>query len=78
MSQVHARHILLETNEIEDDETVRQKLAQIRERIAGGENFEAIASVTSADTGSAAQGGDLGWQGPGYVRRPSSSSRSTR
>jgi peptidyl-prolyl cis-trans isomerase SurA len=65
VSQVHARHILLETNEIEDDETVRQKLARIRERIQGGEDFEAIAAVTSADASSAAKGGDLGWQGPG-------------
>jgi len=65
VSQVHARHILLQTNEIEDDETTRQKLSQIRERIVHGESFEAIASVTSADTSSAALGGDLGWQGPG-------------
>lgn len=65
VSQVHARHILLQTNEIDDDDTVRQKLSQVRERILGGENFEAIASVTSADVSSAAQGGDLGWQGPG-------------
>ena len=65
VSQVHARHILLQTNAIEDDETVRQKLLQFRERILGGEAFEAIASVNSADGGSAANGGDLGWQGPG-------------
>ena len=54
-----------ETNEIEDDETVRQKLVAIRERILSGESFEAIASVTSADPASAANGGDLDWQGPG-------------
>jgi peptidyl-prolyl cis-trans isomerase SurA len=65
VSQVHARHILMKTNEVEDDETVRQKLAKIRERVMKGESFEAIASVTSADTGSAANGGDLGWVGPG-------------
>jgi peptidyl-prolyl cis-trans isomerase SurA len=65
VSQVHARHILLETNEIEDDETVRQKLTGMRERILGGEDFEAIAAVTSADKGSAGKGGDLDWQGPG-------------
>ena len=65
VSQVHARHILLATNEIEDDETVRQKLSQIRGRILGGESFEAIAAVTSADVASAAKGGDLDWQGPG-------------
>jgi len=65
VSQVHARHILLQTNAIEDDDTVRQKLLQFRERILKGEAFEAIASVNSADGGSAANGGDLGWQGPG-------------
>lgn len=65
VSQTHARHILLRTNAIEDDETVRQKLSEIRARIVAGESFEAIASVTSADPGSAANGGDLGWVGPG-------------
>ena len=65
VSQVHARHILMTTNEVEDDETVRQKLVKIRERIEKGESFETIASVTSEDTGSAANGGDLGWVGPG-------------
>ena len=65
VSQVHARHILMKPNEVEDDDTVRQKLAQIRERVLGGEDFEAVASVTSEDPGSAAPGGDLGWVGPG-------------
>jgi peptidyl-prolyl cis-trans isomerase SurA len=65
VSQVHARHILLETNAVEDDDTVRQKLTQFRERILKGDSFEAIASVNSADPGSAAKGGDLGWVGPG-------------
>jgi len=65
VSQVHARHILLETNAIEDDDAVRQKLVQFRERILKGDSFEAIASVNSADSGSAAKGGDLGWVGPG-------------
>jgi peptidyl-prolyl cis-trans isomerase SurA len=65
VSQVHVRHILMKPNEVEDDQTVRQKLVQIRERVLKGESFEAIASVTSADPGSAASGGDLGWTGPG-------------
>jgi peptidyl-prolyl cis-trans isomerase SurA len=65
VSQVHARHILMKPNEVEDDETVRQKLAQIRERVLKGESFETVASVTSEDPGSAAAGGDLGWAGPG-------------
>jgi peptidyl-prolyl cis-trans isomerase SurA len=66
VSQVHARHILLRTNELEDDQTIQQKLAGIRKRIVeGGEDFGAIAAVTSQDPGSGAQGGDLGWAGPG-------------
>jgi len=66
VSQVHARHILLRTNELEDDQTVQQKLADIRKRVLeGGEDFGAIAAVTSNDPGSAAQGGDHGWAGPG-------------
>jgi len=65
VSQVHARHILLETNAIEDDDAVRQKLTQFRDRILQGESFETIASVNSIDPGSAAKGGDLGWVGPG-------------
>jgi peptidyl-prolyl cis-trans isomerase SurA len=65
VSQVHARHILMTTNAVEDDETVRQKLSKIRERILNGEDFAAIASVSSADPASAAAGGDLGWTGPG-------------
>jgi hypothetical protein len=56
VAQVHARHILLETNAIEDDDTVRQKLTQFRDRILGGEAFDAIAAVNSADPGSAARG----------------------
>jgi peptidyl-prolyl cis-trans isomerase SurA len=65
VEQVHARHILLETNAIEDDDTVRQKLIQFRDRILGGEAFDAIAAVNSDDQGSAARGGDLGWANPG-------------
>src|SRR5687767_7442328 len=66
VAQVHARHILLRTNELEDDQTVEQKLGNIRERVLnGGEDFGAIAAVTSQDPGSAADGGDLGWSGPG-------------
>ena len=67
VSQIHARHILLQTNAVEDDDTVRQKLTQFRDRILKGESFEAIASVNSADPGSAAKGGDLGWVSPGTL-----------
>src|SRR5450631_3800834 len=65
VNQVHVRHILLKPNELDDDETVRQKLAKLRDRILKGEDFAGIASATSEDPGSAPDGGDLGWSGPG-------------
>src|ERR1700732_3800682 len=33
INQIHVRHILMKTNELDDDETVRQKLSKLRERI---------------------------------------------
>jgi peptidyl-prolyl cis-trans isomerase SurA len=65
VNQIHLRHILIKTNELDDDETVRQKLTKLRERILAGEDFAGIASTTSQDPGSAPDGGDLGWSGPG-------------
>src|SRR6202161_4135151 len=65
VNQIHVRHILKKTNELDDDATVREKLAKIRQRILNGEDFAGIASATSEDPGSAPDGGDLGWSGPG-------------
>ncbi len=69
VNQVNARHILIKTNELQDDATVKQKLENIRDRIVNkGENFAAVASVVSEDPGSASEGGNLGWANPGtYV-----------
>jgi peptidyl-prolyl cis-trans isomerase SurA len=64
VNQVHARHILMRTNELQDDATVKQKLEALRKRVLDGEDFGGLASVTSEDPGSAAQGGDLGWETP--------------
>jgi peptidyl-prolyl cis-trans isomerase SurA len=65
INQIHVRHILMKPNELDDDETVRQKLAKLRDRIEKGESFAGIASTASEDPGSAPDGGDLGWTGPG-------------
>jgi len=65
INQIHVRHILMKTNELDDDETVRQKLSKLRDRILKGEEFAGLASTNSADPGSAPDGGDLGWSGPG-------------
>jgi len=65
VEQVRSRHILLRPTEVQDDATTRQRLADLRERILAGEDFEALASVTSEDPASATAGGDLGWTSPG-------------
>ena len=65
VEQIHARHILMKPNELQDDATVRGKLATIRDRIEKGEDFAGLAQTTSEDPGSAAEGGDLGWTNPG-------------
>src|SRR5580692_8861074 len=65
VNQIHVRHILLKPNELDDDATVREKLMRLRQRILNGEDFAGIASTASEDPGSAPDGGDLGWSGPG-------------
>jgi peptidyl-prolyl cis-trans isomerase SurA len=64
VEQVHVRHILLKTNALQDDATVRQRLEQIRQGILKGESFAAAAAAASQDPGSASEGGDLGWESP--------------
>jgi peptidyl-prolyl cis-trans isomerase SurA len=64
VEQIHLRHILLKTNALQDDATVRQRLEQIRQQIVNGESFAVAASAASQDPGSASDGGDLGWQSP--------------
>ncbi len=58
VNEVHARHILVKTKE-EADTIVKQ--------LNGGAKFEEIAKEKSSDPGSGAQGGDLGWFGPGQM-----------
>jgi len=64
-NQTRARHILITTNEVLDDYSAEQKLNEIREQVLAGDDFAAVAKAVSEDPGSAIEGGDLGWQGPG-------------
>ena len=65
VTQTHARHILVRTNEIVSDDDAKLRLAQLRQRIVGGDDFATLARAHSDDTGSALKGGDLGWASPG-------------
>lgn len=65
VEQVHVRHILLKTNALQDNATVRQRLEKIRKKILAGKvKFAVVASAVSQDPGSASKGGNLGWQSP--------------
>ncbi len=61
LDQYRARHILIRTDEIINDEQAETILTEFRQRIVDGEDFGDIARRESDDPGSALQGGDLGW-----------------
>ena len=60
VAQTRARHILLRTNAQLSESTARERLNDLRKRIAGGLDFATAAKDNSQD-GSAREGGDLGW-----------------
>ncbi|HAW25616.1 MAG: SurA N-terminal domain-containing protein [Gammaproteobacteria bacterium] len=62
--QRRAAHILIET-EGSDDATAKEKIDEVAKRLASGEDFSALAKELSQDPGSANEGGDLGFAGPG-------------
>lgn len=68
-AQMRARHILIKLDQgasEQDVENARTLLADLRQRVAGGEDFAELAREYSQD-GSAARGGDLGYFGPGQM-----------
>lgn len=65
VSQTHARHILIRTNEVVSDQDAYVRLMELRDRlINGGADFEQLAKLYSSDL-SASRGGALGWLNPG-------------
>jgi peptidyl-prolyl cis-trans isomerase D len=62
--QRRAAHILIETDEA-GDASAREKIDEVAKRLASGEDFSALAKEVSEDPGSASEGGDLGFAGPG-------------
>jgi len=64
VTQTHARHILIKTNELTSESDARNRLLQLKERIDNGVKFDELARLHSEDA-SASKGGDLGWVNPG-------------
>ncbi|MBT0626733.1 SurA N-terminal domain-containing protein [Pseudomonas fluorescens] len=63
--QRRAAHILIEVNDKTTDAQAKAKIEEIQARLAKGEKFDALAKEFSQDPGSATNGGDLGFAGPG-------------
>jgi peptidyl-prolyl cis-trans isomerase SurA len=65
VNEVNARHILLKTSIIFDDNQAKEKLSQIRHDILNNATtFQAAAKAYSEDPGSKNNGGELGWSMP--------------
>ncbi|MEN8801824.1 MAG: peptidylprolyl isomerase, partial [Thiogranum sp.] len=67
IKQTRTRHILLHADTLVSEQEVKTRMAQLRERIAQGEDFAVLARAHSQDPGSGSQGGDLGWVTPGQM-----------
>ena len=60
-TEYSAAHILVESEEKADD---------LKKQLDGGADFAVLAQANSTDTGSGANGGDLGWFGLGAMVKP--------
>ena len=63
--QRRAAHILIEVNDKTTEAQAKARIEEVQARLAKGEKFEALAKEFSQDPGSANNGGDLGYAGPG-------------
>jgi len=67
VKQTLASHILIKTNDLVSDDDARKRLETLWERVENGDDFAALARSHSDDTGSAIDGGSLGWSSPGAM-----------
>ncbi len=70
LTKTKVRHILIKTNELVDDTEAQKRLADLKERIANGDDFAKLAQAHSDDKGSAIKGGSLDWVESGMLVRP--------
>lgn len=67
IEQHKVRHILVEPNELVAPDQALIRIAQLKARLEGGDDFEQLARTHSDDRVSALEGGDLGWVSQGKM-----------
>jgi peptidyl-prolyl cis-trans isomerase SurA len=65
VEQWRTRHILIPTGDGESTQVASETAARLRDRLMQGEDFAELARLHSSDSGSRANGGELGWVSPG-------------
>jgi len=64
VKEYHARHIMVEIDELMTPRQAMDTILEIKQKLADGEDFEVLAKEYSDDTTSANLGGDMGWFPP--------------
>lgn len=63
-TEYHARHIMIETNDLVSPKQAMDRIRNIHTQLVEGGSFEDLAKKYSDDVGSANLGGDMGWFQP--------------
>jgi peptidyl-prolyl cis-trans isomerase SurA len=64
VKEYHARHIMIEVNELVTPRLAMDKIIEVKKKLDDGEDFADLAREYSDDTTSANLGGDMGWFPP--------------
>ena len=64
IEEYHARHIMIESNELVSPRVAMDKITQIKEKLNNNVDFAELAKENSDDPTSANLGGDMGWFPP--------------
>ena len=67
VQQYQTRHILIQPSEVVTLDRAKQMIDSLYTRAKAGEDFATLAATYSNDTGSARDGGSLGWVNPGVM-----------
>jgi peptidyl-prolyl cis-trans isomerase SurA len=67
IEETRARHVLISLTPNRDENQARARAEEVRQRLMQGEDFASVAREYSDDSGTALNGGELGWVRPGQT-----------